>query len=58
MGELSLARAVERARGVREGEVESLVAEDSKEEAGASKEGSSECRRQWRAVARPLWLFG
>jgi len=38
---------VERAREVEEGEAESLVAEDSKEEAGAAKEGSSEHRRQW-----------
>jgi len=42
---------------VREGEAESLVAMDSKEEAGAAKEGSSERRRQWRAVAQPLRLF-
>jgi len=56
MVERSLPRAVEHARGVREGEAESLVAEDWKEEAGAAKERSSERQRQWRAVARPLRL--
>ena len=44
-GEPSLLRAVERANGVREGEAELLVAEDSKEEARAARERSSE-RRQ------------
>ena len=34
------------------------MAEDSKEEAGAATERSSERRRQWLAVARPLWLSG
>ena len=58
MDELSLPRAVELAREVGKDEAESLVAVDSKEEAGAAKEGSSESRRQWRAVARPLLLFG
>ena len=34
------------------------MAEDSREEAGAARERSSERRWQWRAVARPLRLSG
>ena len=41
---------------MRKDEAESLVAEDSREEARAARERSYERRRQWRAVAQPLRL--